>query len=197
MQTEGSRDKGLSTEHGAKTGARDRNMATRGTPRFLSGTSLCQQFTIRWKERTRRRKGTYRSNHRGADRRRVGKRSRPVISGTNRWASLSQLVQLNTIFNERILSSPNKLQVPTDPNSLYIRGTGNQLTVPLVLHSLSTHEAYPAKALIDSGCTGSVISQQFVDQHQMITRKLEKPILVRNADGTPNEAGSLTHFVEI
>ena len=56
---------------------------------------------------------------------------------------------------------------------------------------------HPIKALIDSGCTGSCINEDFVKKHDLNMIKLPKSIPVFNMDGSPNIAGRLTHMVQL
>ncbi len=51
--------------------------------------------------------------------------------------------------------------------------------------------------LLDSGCTESAINRVYVDKHQLNTKKATVPILVYNADGTCNQGGDITEFVEL
>ncbi len=53
------------------------------------------------------------------------------------------------------------------------------------------------KALIDSGCTGSAINQAYVEKHNLDTKKALIPIPVYNADGTCNQGGDITEFIEL
>ncbi len=53
------------------------------------------------------------------------------------------------------------------------------------------------KALIDSGCTGSAINQAYVTEHGLDTKKALIPIPVYNTDGTRNQGGDITEFVEL
>jgi transposase InsO family protein len=52
-------------------------------------------------------------------------------------------------------------------------------------------------ALLDSGCTGSCIDKEFVRKNNIQTRKVPLPIPVYNADGSLNEGGPITEFVEM
>ena len=52
-------------------------------------------------------------------------------------------------------------------------------------------------ALVDSGCTGSVIDDSFASSLGLQKIAMETPIRVVNADGTVNKGGPLTHFVRI
>ena len=52
------------------------------------------------------------------------------------------------------------------------------------------------KALLDTGAGGKFIDQNFVLQNNLRTRKLGEPITVYNVDGTENQTGTITRFVE-
>ena len=56
-------------------------------------------------------------------------------------------------------------------------------------------EACKILALLDSGCTGTTMDQQFAKEKGLETHKLPRPIPVYNTDGSINQAGSITEFV--
>jgi len=64
------------------------------------------------------------------------------------------------------------------------------------LEKVDTHERLSVKALLDSGVIGLFISKKLVERKGFQLRKLEKPIKVRNIDGTENSRGSITHEIE-
>lgn len=78
-------------------------------------------------------------------------------------------------------------------------GTGaNQLDLPVGLQDLSpTGKTIRSTALLDSGCTSSIIDEEFVRKHKLPTWPLDKPIPAINADGTKNAAGSITRVTEL
>ncbi|KAF8667173.1 hypothetical protein AX14_006392 [Amanita brunnescens Koide BX004] len=53
------------------------------------------------------------------------------------------------------------------------------------------------KKAFDSGCTRLCIDETFVDKHQIERRELPRPILVYNADGTPNANGMVTCMAQL
>ena len=55
-------------------------------------------------------------------------------------------------------------------------------------------EKFPVTALLDSGCTGTVIDKEFAKQKDLPIHKLPIPIPVYNADGTFNDGGSIFEF---
>src|ERR1700742_191091 len=51
------------------------------------------------------------------------------------------------------------------------------------------------KTLIDSGAEGrGFLDRKFVQKYNIPTLKLERPIKVRNVDGTPNKEGEITEY---
>jgi hypothetical protein len=65
------------------------------------------------------------------------------------------------------------------------------------LQSTDTGEVKSVRALLDSGATGMFIDREYVKANHLNTQSLSRPIPVRNVDGTPNEAGSVTEMVEL
>ena len=53
------------------------------------------------------------------------------------------------------------------------------------------------EVLLDSGVTGLVISKEFAKKHRFRRMKLERPVYVRNFDGTLNYTGSIVDTVEV
>ena len=53
------------------------------------------------------------------------------------------------------------------------------------------------KGLLDSGCTGTTISKKFVKEKQLTTMWTLKPVRVFNADGTENQGGPITEYMEL
>jgi len=65
------------------------------------------------------------------------------------------------------------------------------------VEKVDTHEGIMVKALLDSGATGMFMDKRMVAKHGFRLQKLERPIVVRNVDGTNNSAGAITHQVEV
>ena len=53
------------------------------------------------------------------------------------------------------------------------------------------------EALLDSGVTGLVMSSEFVRKQGFQLKKLERPINVRNVDGSLNKEESIEHTTEV
>ena len=72
-----------------------------------------------------------------------------------------------------------------------------EVTVKIGLKQEEEEEGVVTKALLDSGATGLVISEEFVRRHKFKRMKLEKPVYVRNIDGTLNYVGPIVDTVEM
>ena len=64
------------------------------------------------------------------------------------------------------------------------------------VEKLDMHEGITVKALLDSGATRMFIDKRMVARHRFKLQKLEKPIMVRNVDGTNNSGGAIIYQVE-
>jgi len=64
------------------------------------------------------------------------------------------------------------------------------------VEKIDTHEGVMIKALLDSGATGMLMDKQMAARHGFKLQKLERPIAVRNVDGTNNSGGAIMHQVE-
>ena len=64
------------------------------------------------------------------------------------------------------------------------------------VEKIDTHEGVMVKALLDSGAMGMFMDRQMAARHGFKLQKLERPLVVRNVDGTNNSEGAITHQVE-
>ncbi|SJL01489.1 uncharacterized protein ARMOST_04811 [Armillaria ostoyae] len=71
------------------------------------------------------------------------------------------------------------------------------LLIPVELETLEQPITIQAKALLDSGCTGSSIHRDVVKKYGIPVQKTASPIPVYNADGSRNKAGEITTYAEI
>ena len=84
-------------------------------------------------------------------------------------------------------------------DKLFIRGSpGRQLEalVTLIPSEGFGEEGLDAHALIDSGCTGSCIDSRYVNRYAIPTKRYPNPLKVFNADGSNNDGGLITEYVE-
>jgi len=64
------------------------------------------------------------------------------------------------------------------------------------VEKIDTHEGVMIKVLLDSGATGMFMDRQTVARHGFKLQKLERPLMVKNVDGTVNSGGAITHQVK-
>jgi len=72
-----------------------------------------------------------------------------------------------------------------------------EVTVKIGLKQEEEEEGVVTEALLDSGATGLVMSEEFARRHKFRRTKLERPVYVRNVDGTLNYAGPIVDTVEV
>ena len=65
------------------------------------------------------------------------------------------------------------------------------------LERIDTQEGVTIEALLDSGATRLVISSEFAKKQGFKLKKLERPINVRNVDGSFNKEGPIENMVEV
>ncbi|KAH0831250.1 hypothetical protein J3R83DRAFT_13870, partial [Lanmaoa asiatica] len=86
------------------------------------------------------------------------------------------------------------LQRPLKYKKALVRKERNSLEVPTTLW-MSDGTSAEVRALIDSGCTGSLIHEKFVAEKGVVTHTLPHPMSVYNADGSLNTSGKIKKFV--
>jgi len=62
---------------------------------------------------------------------------------------------------------------------------------------INTHEGVTVKALLNSSAMGMFMNRKMVAKHRFRLQRLERPVTVRNVDGTNNSAEAITHQVEV
>jgi len=65
------------------------------------------------------------------------------------------------------------------------------------VEKVNTHEGIIVKALLDSGTTGIFMNRKVAAKHGFRLQKLERPVTVRNVDGTNNSGRTITHQIEV
>jgi hypothetical protein len=73
----------------------------------------------------------------------------------------------------------------------------SSLTLKVEVQTTDTAEVKSVSALVDSGATGLFIDQEYVRINRFTTRKLTRPIVLYNVDGTHNEAGAIHEVVDL
>jgi len=72
-----------------------------------------------------------------------------------------------------------------------------EVTVKISLERIDTQEGITVNVLLDSSVTGLVISSEFVRKQEFKLKKIERPIYVRNIDGSLNKEKLIEHTVEV
>ena len=72
-----------------------------------------------------------------------------------------------------------------------------EVMVKIGLKQEEEEEGITTEALLDSGATGLVMSEEFARRHRFKRTRLERPVYVRNVDGMLNYAGPIVDIVEV
>jgi len=72
-----------------------------------------------------------------------------------------------------------------------------EVTVKIGLKQEEEEEGVVTEALLDSGATGLVMSEEFARRHKFKRTKLERPVYVRNIDDMLNYVGPIVDMVEV
>ena len=65
------------------------------------------------------------------------------------------------------------------------------------IEKIDTHEGRTVKALLDSGATELFMSKSLAQKGGYRLIKLDRPLQVRNVDGTDNSGDAITHEVKV
>jgi len=113
----------------------------------------------------------------------------PQLDSCNRFNILANEIQVGTQESE---GSKRKIEVRK------IEGkTLREVTVKTRLERIDMQEGITVEALLDSGKTGLVISLEFAKKQDFKLKKLERPINIRNIDGSLNKEGSIEYTVKV
>jgi len=72
-----------------------------------------------------------------------------------------------------------------------------EVTVKIGLKQEEEEEGVVMEALLDSSATGLVMSEEFAKKHRFKRTKLERPVYVRNVDGTLNYVRPIVDTIEV
>jgi len=75
--------------------------------------------------------------------------------------------------------------------------TLREVMVKIGLERIDTQEGITVEALLDSGAMGLVMSLEFSRKQGFKLKKLERPMQVRNVDGSFNKEGLIENTVEV
>ena len=65
------------------------------------------------------------------------------------------------------------------------------------MKKVESHKGVLVKALLDSGTTGMFANKKFVERNGFKLEKLDRPVRIRNMDGTGNSGGLVTHEIKV
>jgi len=65
------------------------------------------------------------------------------------------------------------------------------------VEKVDMHKGVTVKVLLDSGVIGMFMDKKMVARHGFKLQKLERPVIVRNVDGTNNSGRATIHQVEV
>ncbi|KIK32231.1 hypothetical protein CY34DRAFT_101957, partial [Suillus luteus UH-Slu-Lm8-n1] len=66
--------------------------------------------------------------------------------------------------------------------------------IPITLISSTRPKTIKTTAVVDSGASGTFISEDFIKEHKIKTHRLKDPFHVRNTDRTNSGKGRITHY---
>jgi len=69
--------------------------------------------------------------------------------------------------------------------------------VKIGLERINMQEGITVEALLDSSATGLVMSSEFVRKQEFKLKKLDRPMYVRNMNGSLDKEGPIKHMVEV
>jgi len=72
-----------------------------------------------------------------------------------------------------------------------------EVWLDIEIEKVDMHEGVIVKALLDSGATGMFMDREMAKRHGFKITKLEKPLKVKNVDGTENSGENIMHQVKV
>jgi len=72
-----------------------------------------------------------------------------------------------------------------------------EVTVKIGLERINIQKGVMVEALLDSSVTGLVMSSKFARKQGFKLKKLDRPMYIRNVDGSLNKEGPIEHMVEV
>ena len=81
--------------------------------------------------------------------------------------------------------------------NLHDRDLLREVTVKISLERVDTQKGVTVEVLLNSGAMGLVMSLEFVRKQEFKLKKIERPIYVRNVDGSFNKEGPIEHMIEV
>ena len=134
----------------------------------------------------------------------MGKRGKFRIIGQFKRGRESRVSQLDSKNRFYILT---KMKVDTSDSErtkkeVEVRKTKREellreITVKIGLERIDIQEGITVEALLDSGAMGLVMSSEFAKKQGFKLKRINRPIYMRNIDGSFNQEGPIEHIVEV
>ena len=84
------------------------------------------------------------------------------------------------------------------PKALFVSPPNRPFpNINVMVDTLDTQSRFKVNALLDSGATGLYVDRTWIEKNGIKTQPLDFPLEIYNADGTKNNAGTITHEVEL
>src|SRR5215813_8420998 len=145
------------------------------------------------------------------------KTSPPILPLSNRFTPLAEDSVVEEVPEDPVMESPavhiQTVEAPAVPvkrsklrkwekglpkkMTLNAVPSSSQLRLDVEIQTTDTEQNFRLSCLLDCGASGLFIDKDYVNRNNIPTRKLQQPIPVLNVDGTPNEAGKITHVVSL
>jgi len=65
------------------------------------------------------------------------------------------------------------------------------------IEKVDTHKGITVKVLLDNGTIGMFMDREMAKRHSFKITKLERPLKVKNVDGTENSRGNIMYQIEV
>ena len=72
-----------------------------------------------------------------------------------------------------------------------------EVWISIRVEKLNTHKGITVKVFLDSSITRMFIDKRMAARHGFKLQKLERPIIVRNVNGTNNSGGAIIHQIKV
>jgi len=72
-----------------------------------------------------------------------------------------------------------------------------EVTVKIGLERINIQKRITVEALLDSSAMGLVMSSEFARKQGFKLKKLDRPMYIRNVNGSLNKEGPIEHTVEV
>jgi len=133
-------------------------------------------------------------------------RGQGVISNRQRWCGCQKRKEEKVVWPRETKAQQSSAQPREPEGAAKERGRQREVRrtfkilrevwLNIGVEKIDRHEGVTVKALLDSGAIRMFMDKRIAAKHGFRLQKLERPIMVRNVNGTNNSGGAITHQVE-